>query len=372
MPLWKIMRKVVIIGSGIVGSAIAFELGDNPDLDITLIDGKNPGTGATGAALGLLMGVISHKTKGRAWKLRELSLQRYKTLIPELEDYGLTIPHNRDGIVKLLLAEDDIPRYEKLAEIRASQGYRLEIWDRSLLKYRCPEIDTDSLVGAVYSPDDWQVSPTFLTKALVKRASQKGVKCIFGQKVTRLGINQNNQSCQRVYLNNQTLEADVVIVATGLGTSSLLKSLNVNLEIKPVLGQALLVKYEGWQNRDNFNPVITGNDIHIAPMGNDEFWLGATVEFPDNQGEVIPQEKFLHDLHSSAIAFCPHLNQAPIMLSWTGKRPRPEGKSAPIIEKLEPYDNIILAVGHYRNGVLLAPATALIIKEMIDSINHLP
>lgn len=365
------MKKVVIIGSGIVGSAIAFELSENPKLEITLIDEKNPGTGSTGSALGLLMGIVSQKTKGRAWKLRELSVQRYKTLIPELEEStGLTIPHNRDGIVKLLFAEEDIRKYEKLAEIRASQGYRLEVWDRSLLKYRCPEIDTSSLVGAVYSPEDWQVSPTFVTKALVKRASLNGVKCLFGQKVTGLAISENEQRCQQVYLNHQTVAADVVIVATGLGTSSLLQSLNFHLPIKPVLGQALLVKYEGWQNRDNFNPVITGNDIHIAPMGNDEFWLGATVEFPDSCGEVIPQDSFLQDLHSGAIAFCPNLNQAPIMLSWTGKRPRPEGKSAPIIEKLEPYDNIILATGHYRNGVLLAPATALIIKEMIDSINN--
>lgn len=364
------MRKVVIIGSGIIGGAIAYELSNDSGLDITLIDEKNPGTGATGAALGLLMGIISFKTKGRGWKLREASLQRYKTLIPELEKAtGLSIPHNRDGIVKLLFAEDDIQKYEKLGEIRATKGYKLEIWDRSLLKYHCPEIDTSSMVGAVYSPDDWQVSPTFLTKALVKGASQRGVKCLFGQKVTHLGISKDNQSCQRIYLEeNKTLEADVVIIATGLGTSSLLKSLNVNLEIKPVLGQALLVKYEKWQNRNNFNPVITGNDIHIAPMGNDEFWLGATVEFPDTQGEVIPQEKLLQDLRSDAIAFCPNLNQAPIMLSWTGKRPRPEGKSAPIIEKLEPYDNIILATGHYRNGVLLAPATALIIQEMINTI----
>ncbi len=365
------MQKVVIIGSGIVGSAIAFELSENRDLDITLIDEKNPGTGATGAALGLLMGIISLKTKGKAWQLRESSLQRYKTLISELENStGLSIPHNRDGIVKLLFAEDDIQKYEHLVEIRASQGYRLEVWDRSVLKYRCPEVDTSSMVGAVYSPDDWQVSPTFLTKALVKGASQKGVRCIFGQKVTRLGICQDNLSCRWVYLDNQTLEADVVIVATGLGTSSLLESFNVNLKIKPVLGQALLVKYQRWQNRDNFNPVITGNDIHIAPMGNDEFWLGATVEFPDTQeGETQPQAQLLRDLHSGAIAFCPNLNQAPIMLSWTGKRPRPEGKSAPIIEKLEGYDNIILATGHYRNGVLLAPATALVIKEMIDSIS---
>ncbi|WP_330203200.1 FAD-dependent oxidoreductase [Cyanobacterium sp. Dongsha4] len=358
------MKKIIIVGSGIVGSAIAYELSNNSEFDITLIDEKNPGTGATGAALGILMAIISLKTKGRAWKLRELSLKRYKTLISELENFtGLSIPHNSQGIVKLLFTEDELQRYGKLAQFRASQGYKLDIWDQSLLKFHCPEIDTSSIVGAVYSPDDWQVSPTFLTKALVKGASMKGVKCIFGEKVKGLNICSENHT--EVILENQSLSADIVIIATGLGTSSLLESLHIPIEIKPVLGQALLVKYDQWQSKDGFNPVITGNDIHIAPMGNHEFWLGATVEFPDSQGKVIAKDQLLKNLRSDAIAFCPSLAQAPIMLSWTGKRPRPEGKSAPIIEKLEPYNNIILATGHYRNGVLLAPATASIIKDMI-------
>ncbi len=60
-----------------------------------------------------------------------------------------------------------------------------------------------------------------------------------------------------------------------------------------------------------------------------------------------------------AIAFCPDLKQATILETWSGKRPRPEGIPAPIIEKLSGYGNVLLATAHYRNGVLLAPATAL-------------
>ncbi|BAQ61975.1 D-amino acid dehydrogenase small subunit [Geminocystis sp. NIES-3708] len=361
------MSKVIIIGSGIVGSTIAYELSHDPSLDITLIDEKNPGTGSTGAALGILMAVISHKTKGRAWKLRESSLQRYNTLIPELETLtGLQIPYNTDGIVKLLFPDDDLNPWENLVEIRSQQGYTLDIWDKSLLKHYCPEVDVSSFLGAVYSPCDRQINPTFLTKALVKGASLKGVKCIFGEKVRNLKIIEDkSKRCQEITIGNDSLSADWVILATGLGTSSLIQPLGSKIAIKPVLGQALLLKHTEWKTKENFNPVITGNDIHIAPMGNDEFWLGATVEFPSNGDEILPDEELLQNLQKEATRFFPSLVNTPIMLSWTGKRPRPEGKSAPIIEKLEDYENIILATGHYRNGVLLAPATALSVLELI-------
>lgn len=362
------MSKVIIIGSGIVGSTIAYELSHDPNLDITLIDEKNPGTGSTGAALGILMAVISHKTKGRAWKLRESSLQRYNSLIPELEALtGLHIPYNTDGIVKLLFRDDDLTPWQKLVEIRSQQGYTLNIWDKSLLKHYCPEVDVSSLLGAIYSPCDRQISPTFLTKALVKGASLKGVKCIFGQKVENLKIIENNHKrCEEIIIGNESLSADWVVLATALGTSSLIQPLGSKMAIKPVLGQALLLKHTTWKTKENFNPVITGNDIHLAPMGNDEFWLGATVEFPKNENEILPDEELLQNLQQQAMGFIPSLINAPVMLSWKGKRPRPEGQSAPIIEKLKDYDNIILATGHYRNGVLLAPATASSVLELIN------
>ncbi len=362
------MTKIVIIGSGVVGSAIAYELSHNPEYDITLLDQKNPGNGSTGAALGILMGVISHKTKGRAWQLREIGLHRYKTLLPKLEETtGIKIPCNRQGIVKLLFPEEDLSKWDDLAKIRAEQGYKLEIWDTKQLQINCPEIDSKQVIGAVYSPDDCQISPVILTRALVRGAALNGVKCQFGQRVENFFLKNNH--CKVVKLNNQEIEADWVILASGLGTFELTQSLNSPLPIKPVLGQALLLKDTILEKdtRKSFQPVITGRDVNLVPVGNDEFWLGATVEFPDENNQVIADEELLDDLKQQAIAFCPSLKSAATMISWSGKRPRPEGKPAPVIEKLEGYDNVILATGHYRNGVLLAPGTAKLVQEMLVS-----
>jgi glycine/D-amino acid oxidase-like deaminating enzyme len=75
----------------------------------------------------------------------------------------------------------------------------------------------------------------------------------------------------------------------------------------------------------------------------------------------------LQKVLQQAIAFCPELAKAKIIRTWSGLRPRPEGRPAPVIGKLPGFSNVLLATGHYRNGVLLAPATASTIREMIIS-----
>lgn len=79
------MSRVIIIGCGVIGATIAYELSQIPELKITVLDKEAPAKASTGAALGVLMGIVSQKLKGRNWQLRENSIKRYETLIPELE-----------------------------------------------------------------------------------------------------------------------------------------------------------------------------------------------------------------------------------------------------------------------------------------------
>jgi glycine/D-amino acid oxidase-like deaminating enzyme len=364
------MSKIVIVGAGVVGATIAYELSGIAGLEITLIDEKNPGEGATRAALGVLMGIISHKTKGRAWKLRQESLQRYETLIPELESLtGIAIPCNRDGIVLLRSSGEDEENWRKLAHIRQEQGYCLEIWDKETLRQKCPQVNADNLHGAIYSSGDRQINPTSLTDALVTGAAKRGVNCQFGLKVENLGNRwlqgSNLKQCTHIQTPNGIEEIDLLILCTGIGSTPLTDSLAHPVDIRPVLGQALQVKLPQPLEISDFQPILTVNDVHIVPVASAEYWIGATVEFMAENGEIIPETALLEQVYHQAIAFCPTLAEGAIVRTWSGKRPRPEKKSAPIIEYLPGYDNVILATGHYRNGVLLAPATAKIVREML-------
>ncbi|PSO47349.1 MAG: FAD-dependent oxidoreductase [Cyanobacteria bacterium SW_9_44_58] len=362
------MKQVVIIGGGIVGATIAYELSQNSQLSITLIDREAPAQASTGAALGLLMGIISQKNKGRDWQLREASMRRYPQLLAEItQQTGDQIPQVQ-GLLHLCFSQQEKDQAEKLAALRCSQGWNLEIWEVPQLQTHCPYIETANLTGAIYSPQDFQVHPKALTNTLIKASQQNGASCRWGVEATNVSANgnRNGRHCRILHTNQGDWETDYLIVAAGLGSFPLTRQLQHPLTLSPVLGQAMRVRLDKNLKTSEFQPVVTGDDIHVIPLGNGEYWVGATVEFPDEQGNVKAEKHLLDGVWEKAIAFCPPLAQGEIVETWSGKRPRPEGQAAPVIEYLEGYDNVILATGHYRNGVLLAPGTAEAVKQLMS------
>ncbi|MUL38078.1 NAD(P)/FAD-dependent oxidoreductase [Gloeocapsopsis dulcis] len=393
------MSHVLIVGCGVVGAAIAYELSLS-GLKVTVVDQQPPAQAATGAALGVLMGAISHKIKGNAWQMRSTSINRYETLIPELEALTMRrIPLNRQGILMLCFQEEDLADWEKLAAVRSAQGWQLEIWNAAQLQLRCPHLNSEKIVAAIYSPQDRQVEPIPLTLALVEAAQRKGVQFHFGVKVAGYHFDAAQQQMYLYIDTTSTVEkakfseiqnVDWLVIAAGTGSTHLqsrqqfspdadLTKIAISspnspqiqptpvVDIKPVLGQALHLQVNQPLGDPNFQPVITGDDVHVVPrIGSQpitDYWIGATVEFPTDR-QIIANPAQLEQVRQQAITFCPALAAAKIIRTWSGLRPRPEGRPAPVIES-HGFSNILLATGHYRNGVLLAPATAQKIREVI-------
>lgn len=371
--------RVVVVGCGVVGAAIAYELSQLPGLAITVLDRQPPACSSTGAALGVLMGVVSQKTKGRAWNLRQTSLRRYQQWLPELEALtGQQVPVNRQGVL-LLSSEADLSKWEALSSLRQQQGWLLALWTPAQVGDRCPQLSLKGITAGIYSPQDCQINPTALTHALVAGAAKRGVQFDFASPVESLEFaDATQQRCVGVRTTRgDRPAADWVVIASGLGTTPLLDSLPMpKIEIRPVLGQAMRVKLSKPMGDRTFQPVITGDDIHIVPLGDGEYWIGATVEFPEGETgmnltapndprAIAANPAALETVWEGAIALCPELSQAEVQNTWSGLRPRPANRPAPVLERLASCPNLILATGHYRNGVLLAPATAEWVKEEI-------
>ncbi|HEY9808737.1 MAG TPA: FAD-dependent oxidoreductase [Halomicronema sp.] len=349
------MINVVVIGCGVVGACIAYELSKVEGLQVRVLEKEKPAFGSTGAALGVLMGVISNKVKGKNWQLRLASMGRYETLVPELEALtGRKILYNRNGILMLCFDQKELAKKCALVEIRRQQGLELEVLSLEVLNEQFPQVNCEGVCGAVFSPQDRQVDPVNLTEALVDGAQRNGAVFEFGVPVEGFDFNSGKTGLE-VRAKGKNIGADWVVVAAGLGSFGLQNQ----VEIKPVLGQGLLLRLPA-QMRDNCEPVITGNDVHIVPVGGGDYWVGATVEFED-----VAKDALLDEVLRQAIEICPPLQNGEIVRKWSGLRPRPEGQPAPVIEALSGYTNVLLATGHYRNGVLLAPATALAIRQVI-------
>ena len=376
------MPKIVVVGCGIVGALVAYELSHQLSADIIVLDKGEPAQASTGAALGVLMGTISGKVKGRTWRLREASLRRYPLLISELAEQGYSVPFNTHGIVSLCYDEAKLPRWETLKEKRQTQGWPLEIWTPDELKARCPQVSLcagdSSVKAAVYSAADRQVHPQVLTHALVKAAEQRGVTFYKNAEVVQLEMSEGR--CSQVQTTAGTFEADWVVLTAGLGSAALTQFSNEPLELMPVLGQAMEIQLPAVLGKDDFQPVINGHDIQFVPLGDGRYWLGATVEFPPEDwpkdwtkngaqtDRLEAEAEGLANLKKGAEGFVAAIAQATILKTWSGLRPRPVGQPAPVIKPLAGTDNVTLATGHYRNGVLLAPATAQQVCDLLKPV----
>ncbi|MEN9203508.1 MAG: FAD-dependent oxidoreductase [Thermostichus sp. DG_1_6_bins_120] len=349
---------VVVIGCGVVGCAIAYELAV-AGLSVIAVDARDPAAGSTGAALGVLVGISSQQPGGETVNLRLKSLAQFDPWIARLEaDLGRSLPVNRRGLLQLL-KEGEAEAWQATLLARQAAGYSLHLLSPSELGSLQPGLRTDR-AGAIYSPQDRQIQPKLLTQALVEAAQSRGARFFFHQPVQRLKRSPDPLfRVHAVYTPNLSLSAGQVILAAGLGSSPLADQLQLQLPLQAVKGQALRVKAP----HILLGPVITDEELHLVPLGDGSLWIGATVEFhaPHPQPTLLA----LQDLLARAVALCPALAEATLMEHWAGQRPRPSGQRAPILGLAPGYSNLYLATGHYRNGVLLAPITAAILRDLV-------
>ncbi len=357
--------KVLVIGCGMMGAMTAYTL-SRAGLEVSVCESlPSYAQGASGAALGVLMAVCSSKGEGAIAQLRLASLQLFDNLVEELHsEFQADVPYNKAGVLCLYESDTATEKCAKLIALRQSQGYPLE-WKPKVADWDC--------AGAMYSPSDRWAHPLKLISALVSATVQLGGNFHFHTPITDL---------QRV-----VSEFDRIVITAGLGTNQLIvqnilqpvRGLAITLEL-PELDLTLVKnpfsdKNHAYCSGGQSFPVVhavtsTGEDINIVPLGNQRYWLGATVHF-------VPEDSQTHRdidwLLETAQKFHPLFQYAQVINSWTGDRPRPKYQKAPILGFLSPDQKILAAVGHYRNGILLAPVSAQIIKDLIlDGDSELP
>lgn len=349
------MTNVTIVGCGVIGALLAYELSKckAESLDVTVLEANSkPAMIATGAALGVLMAASSSRARGVLVKLRLASLSKYDRLISELTTQtNLDILYNRNGILNLARSPDAETKSRSLAEIRKRQGFDLQWLDREQIAKDFPLWKTD---GGLLSPCDRAVHPTQLVTSLVAAATQNGVNFLWNTPVQNLG----------------DISSDRIIVTSGLGSNHLLAPLLKNHPkyanqdlMQAVGGQALLLHIPNLHLQNVVHiENADSSDLNIVPLGGDRYWLGATLEFELN---TLPRAENIPLLLEQAIAWCPTFAQAEVLETWAGDRPRPLANQSPILGFVPDHPHILLATGHYRNGVLMAPVSAQITKDLL-------
>ncbi len=347
--------RVTVVGGGAIGAAIAYELCRRGAWDVRLYEAATPGRGATGASLGVLMAVASKKPQGDLVTLRQASLRRYETLIPELEALtGATIPYQRAGILCLYDDRKAAGQWQALIPLRQAQGFAPQWLDADALQARFPAVRA---CGGLLSPDDRAIDPQRLVDGLIRASELLGATCDRDRPVTRLAD-----------LVDPAALDDWLVVAAGTGSNALLAPY-VRLPegeslLQPVGGQALRLRSPDLDLAAVVHAESgDGTDVNLVPLGNDEYWLGATVEFDPKE---LPRAENVTWLRDRARAFLPNIARAEVLQTWAGYRPRPKHQRAPVLGFVPGLPRCLVATGHYRNGILLAPVTAQITADLIE------
>jgi glycine/D-amino acid oxidase-like deaminating enzyme len=347
----------VVIGGGIVGLATAWLLQGRGHA-VTVVNpgskGAQPEGTGSGAALGVLMGQVYRRNGGRGWRLRQRSLQLWSQWRRELEGAGERIPF-RAGLLLLAADADEHRRLERLAETRQRLGMALEIWDRHVLESLQPAVP-DRAEAGLFSACDGQLNPLAALAALRADGLRRGLQ-VLADRVDRL---ERRAAGWRLLLGGGgQLAAPWVVLAAGLASTALLEPLGHSRELEPVLGQAL--ELQGAADLEpNWPGSLVWRGWNLVPQPQGRLWLGATLEPGSlaDPGELLS----LRRLGGEAP---PWLEEAVELRRWQGLRARPIGRPAPLLEVLE--QGLVLATGHYRNGVLLAPASAEWVAGQIEA-----
>ena len=308
------------------------------------------------------MGNTFRRSSGRAWRLRQRSMALWPTWVKDLRYLARSTDLDiRRPLIQLASSDEEAARMRSLAHKRSELGLvwlptELASAPISSLGRAWP----DARHGALLSRSDGCINPLTLRAALQSALIIKDVRMI-ASKVCRLERLERSAATQwKLTLESGAkLSCGIVVLCAARASSNLLEPLGHNIPQEPVLGQALTLETEDdGSNWSNWPAVMVSRGVNLIPIGPRRLWLGATNE----PGQVLQprQVDLLRQLEGTAPAWLESCN---IVNHWHGERARPKDRAAPLLMIVEP--GLILAAGHYRNGVLLTPATAEWVAEQI-------
>lgn len=308
----------------------------------------------TSASLGVLMGHVFRRSSGRAWRLRRRSMELWpqwaEALSTEHDPFTLHTP-----LLQLASSEEEAMMQLQLAEQRPELG--LSFLTAEALNQEHPDWPS-CRHGGLLSSRDGRVDPLHLQIALRRELQLQGVTTL-STVVEKLHQQGSQWSLQLA--TGETLPFKQVVICSGLASQDLLTPMGHARPMEPVLGQVLHLKLKDPDALTSSWPaVLMSHGVNVVRHGEDQLWLGATLE-PGHQPDTAATLS-LRALGGDAPAW---LHEAEEIGRWHGLRARPDGRPAPLLEMLEP--GLILASGHYRNGVLLAPATAEWVCQQIEA-----
>lgn len=349
--------RVAIIGGGIIGMAIGWRLAQ-AGASVDVFDRATAGQGATRAAAGMLAaGVEAEPGEQRLLPLCLESQARWPGFAAELEALtGLPVGLRNQGTLVVASTRDEVELLRSNYEFQRGLGLDLTWLSGAAAKEKEPFLNPRTAAG-VFSAKDGQVDNRLASAALRVALKRTGARLHEGVDVTGLDVQAGRVT--GVVVGNRVVPADTVVLAAG-AWSRLVPGQASPPPVRPVKGQMMSLAM------DPANPllshVVWAPKCYLVPRADGTLIIGATTEEKGFDAQMTAGGVLA--LLDAAWRALPGVEELPVKEMWVGHRPGCRD-DAPILGPAAGLEGLVLATGHHRNGILLAPITADAISRLV-------
>ena len=348
---------VVVIGGGSIGLAIADTLLDLGN-KVIVVDAQEPGRGASWAASGSLQLIVPDMAPPLLRPLAARSNALWPSFGAELEDRSqMPIELTNSGLLRLVIGNDDTRGVERTRDWLQQHDVKIDMLEGAAARDLSPYVGVETR-SAYYEPKLLQVRPPRLLRALAASVKRRGGVIRAQDPVLDLIVERERTIGVRT--RSETIHAAEVVLAAGSFAGELARrSLGLQLPIRPVRGQIVLLEAPGKCG----GPLLLGmNGRYLIPRADGRILAGSTFE---NAGfDCAVTASGVRDILTDAVRLAPSLAGARIAASWAGLRPESPDR-LPYLGRVSGLAGLVVAAGHFRDGLLLTPVTAEIVAATI-------
>jgi glycine oxidase len=349
------MDDILILGGGVIGLSLAYELAGR-GLSVRVLDRASPGQEASWAGAGILP-PAGEQDKNPLEQLTALSGKLHREWAARFrEEFGIDNGYRTCGGLHVARSERDADALRITATNWQAVGIRIE-WLESADVARLEPVLAEAspaIAVAVRLPDEAQIRNPWHLKALITACVARGVQLESGAAVEQFILRRGQIAAVETALGRR--QAQRYVLASGSWTTALALQLGIRLNLRPIRGQMLLLSTPGPVLRQ----IVNDGSRYLVPRSDGRLLVGSTEEDVgfDKRNTTLGVSSLLELAQNLA----PILRSATLERCWSGLRPC-TGDGMPYLGPVPEIENAYVAAGHFRSGLTLSTGSAVVLAQ---------